>query len=84
MRKELLERVVACADYIIDTKDTIRDTAKEFNISKSTVHKDIQQRLIEIDEKRYEQVQEIFKNHIEVRHIRGGQSTKNKYLSKKL
>ncbi len=83
MRRELVERVIACADYIIETKNTIREAAKKFQVSKSTVHKDLQKRLIEISPEKYEQISEIFQSHIEVRHIRGGQSTKNKYLLKK-
>lgn len=83
MRKNLVDRVNACADYIIETKNTIRQTAKEFHISKSTVHKDIQERLKEINKEKYEQVKEIFESHIKIRHLRGGQSTKEKYLNKK-
>lgn len=83
MRKNLVDRVNACADYIIETKNTIRQTAKEFNISKSTVHKDIQERLKRINKEKYEQVTEIFESHIKIRHLRGGQSTKEKYLTQK-
>ncbi len=80
MKKEIINRVNACADYIIETKNTIREAAKKFGVSKSTVHKDLQKRLIEIDPTKFKQVDEIFKSHIETRHIRGGQSTKRKYL----
>lgn len=83
MRKSLVDRVNACADYIIETKNTIRQTAKEFNVSKSTVHKDIQERLKEIDSEKFEKVKEIFESHIKIRHIRGGQSTKEKYLTQR-
>ncbi len=84
MRKSLIDRVNACADYIIETNNTIRQTAKEFKISKSTVHKDIQERLKEINLEKYEKVKEIFDSHIKIRHLRGGQSTKEKYLTQKL
>lgn len=67
------------ADYIIDTKHTIRETAKVFGISKSTVHKDIQERLYQIDLEKYNKIQDIFKDHIDIRHLLGGQSTKQKY-----
>jgi len=83
MKKELMDRVNACADYVIETKCTIREAAKKFHVSKSTVHKDLQKRLAEINPVKYEKINEIFKSHIEVRHIRGGQSTKEKYLNKK-
>lgn len=79
MNKEIAERVQKLADYIIKTKKTIRETAKVFNISKSTVHKDISERLKNINIIKYNQVEEIFKEHIEIRHILGGQSTKMKY-----
>lgn len=79
MNKEIAERVKQLADYIINTKKTIRETAKAFNISKSTVHKDISERLKNININKYNQVEEIFKEHIEIRHILGGQSTKIKY-----
>jgi len=79
MKKEITLRVVEEADRIIETKKTIREIAKEFNISKSTVHKDLHDRLYNIDLDRYKKVQEIMQHHIEVRHLRGGESTRRKY-----
>lgn len=79
MNKEIAERVKELADYIVSTKKTIRETAKIFKISKSTVHKDISERLKELDFNKYIKVEDIFKEHIEIRHILGGQSTKIKY-----
>jgi putative DeoR family transcriptional regulator (stage III sporulation protein D) len=79
MKKEITLRVVEEADRIIETKKTIREIAKEFNISKSTVHKDLHDRLYHIDLDRYKKVQEIMQHHIEVRHLRGGESTRRKY-----
>ena len=73
-------RVIDEAEYIIKTNETIRQTAKIFNVSKSTVHKDLQERLIKIDKKLSEEIKEILKYHIEIRHIRGGESTKKKYM----
>ena len=72
------------SNYIINTKNTIRDTAKVFNVSKSTIHKDISDRLIDIDYNKYIIIEDILKNHIETRHILGGQSTKLKYEKLKL
>mgnify|MGYP003305088517 CR=1 FL=1 len=69
--------------YIIDTKDTIRETAKKFNISKSTVHKDLQERLSQIDISKYHIVKDILNEHIETRHIKGGESTRQLFLRKK-
>jgi len=75
------ERATELAHYIIDSKDTVRGTAKKFGISKSTVHKDLNERLLILDPKKHEQIKEIFKEHIEIRHIRGGESTRKKYLN---
>ena len=77
---KISKRVLEEANYILKTKDTIRATAKKFKVSKSTVHKDLQERLYKIDKYLSEQIKEILKYHIEIRHIRGGQSTKKKYL----
>lgn len=72
-------RIIKEADYIIENNETIRNTAKVFKLSKSTIHKDIHESLKEIDYEKYLKVQEIFNKHIEVRHILGGNSTKLKY-----
>ena len=66
---------------MINTGDTIRGVAKIFGVSKSTVHKDLSDRLKYIDEELYDNITEILKYHIEIRHIRGGESTRNKYLN---
>ena len=79
MNSLISKRVIDEANYILDTKETIREIAKVFNVSKSTVHKDLHERLIDINYKLYEEVDSILKYHIDIRHIRGGQSTKKKY-----
>ena len=71
------------ADHIIATKDTIRDTAKKFKISKSTIHKDLQERLNQIDIKKYNVIKEILNEHLETRHLKGGESTRQLFLRKK-
>ncbi len=73
-------RVLEEAKYIIKTQQTVRELAKIFKVSKSTVHKDLHERLIDIDKKLSYEVNKILKYHIDIRHIRGGESTKNKYL----
>ena len=83
MDKKIINRVIDESKYIIKNKKTVRETAKEFNISKSTVHKDMYERLKDINIDLYNQVSEIFKYHIEIRHINGGQATKIKYLKLK-
>ena len=65
---------------MIKTSSTVREMANIFNVSKSTVHKDLHERLSDIDNKLYIEVEKILKYHTDVRHIRGGQSTKRKYL----
>lgn len=77
------ERAVMLARYIIDTKDTVRGAAKQFGISKSTVHKDISQRLIKINMQLFEEVRKILDVNKAERHIRGGMATKLKYSEQK-
>ena len=79
MRKEIVERVYKESEYILKTEQTIRETAKNFKVSKSTVHKDIHERLRDIDIKTYNKLQLIMKKHIDTRHIKGGESTRKKY-----
>lgn len=74
------KRVLKEAEYMLKTKQTIRELSKIFNVSKSTVHKDLHERLIKIDKNLSEKVDKILKYHIDIRHIRGGESTKRKYL----
>lgn len=81
IKKDICERVIKESKFIIKTKKTIRETAKKFGVSKSTVHKDIQDRIYYIDKNLYEKVKKIMKDHINVRHIRGGESTKQKYIN---
>ncbi len=83
MKNNIYNRVLNEAKYIAENKKTIRDTAKVFKVSKSTVHKDLQERLIEIDKKLYNEVITIFSFHKEIRHINGGEATKQKYLKLK-
>ena len=82
MDKNIILRVINEGKYIIETKDTVREIAKVFNVSKSTVHKDLKERLLEIDSEMYNKVSNILKYHLEIRHIRGGESTRRKFLEK--
>ena len=79
MNSLITKRVIEEANYMLDTKKTIREIAKIFNVSKSTVHKDLHERLFDIDCNLFYEVDSILKYHIDVRHIRGGESTKKKY-----
>ena len=80
MNSIIFKRVKEEANYIINTEKTIREVSKVFNVSKSTVHKDLHERLIKIDSAMYKRVRKIMDYHIDVRHLRGGESTKVKYL----
>ena len=73
------ERAIEVAQYIIDSKDTVRGTAKKFGISKSTVHKDVSERLLKINKALAIQVRAILDENKAERHIRGGMATKLKY-----
>lgn len=73
------ERAINLAQYIIDSKDTVRGTAKKFGISKSTVHKDVSERLLEISPTLAIEVRKVLDENKAERHIRGGMATKLKY-----
>ena len=73
------ERAIELAQYIIDSKDTVRGAAKKFGISKSTVHKDVSERLKKINPSLARQVRIILAENKAERHIRGGMTTKLKY-----
>ena len=74
------ERAIHLAQYIIESKDTVRGAAKKFGISKSTVHKDVSERLLEISPSLAFEVRKILDENKAERHIRGGMATKMKYL----
>ena len=73
------KRAIEIAHYIIDSKDTVRGAAKKFNISKSTVHKDVSERLRKINPSLARKVRIIIDENKAERHIRGGMATKLKY-----
>ena len=79
MNNKIYKRIIEEANYIISTNKTIRDVAKYMKVSKSTVHKDLHERLLEIDERLYEKVDIILQKHLQIRHINGGNATKLKY-----
>ena len=77
------ERVVEIANYIIDEKATVRQTAKRYGVSKSTVHKDVSERLKYINPRLYKEVKSVLELNKAQRHIRGGLATKRKYSEKR-
>ena len=81
MTDDMEKRACDLAVYIIENRTTIRAAAKQFGISKSTVHKDLTQRLRYCDSKLYMQVKKILEVNKAERHIRGGLATKRKYAA---
>lgn len=75
------ERALCLAKYIIDSKDTVRGAAKKFGVSKSTVHKDVTERIMLINPVLANQVRNILNENKAERHIRGGMATKLKYVN---
>lgn len=73
------DRAVILGQYIIDTGATVRATAKVFKISKSTVHKDVTERLYNINKGLYDRVDAVLQKNKSERHIRGGLATRKKY-----
>ncbi len=80
MKTLVEERAVELGEYIVEHKSTVRATAKEFGISKSTVHSDVAQRLRKVNPALYSEVRKVLEDNKSQRHIRGGLATKEKYL----
>ena len=80
MKDYIEERVLELAEYILENKATVGKTAKIYNVSKSTVHKDITERLYEINPALAENVHNVLNQNKAERHIRGGLATREKYL----
>ena len=83
MTNSIINRVIDEANYMIESKKTVREIATVFNVSKSTVHKDIKDRLYLIDIQKYNLVKKIMYEHIQMRHIKGGESTRQLFLRKR-
>lgn len=79
MKDYIEERVLSLANYIISTNSTVRAAAKEFKVSKSTVHKDVTERLQEISPSLAAEVKTVLDINKAERHIRGGLATREKY-----
>ena len=79
MREDLEQRAEELAVYIIENRATIRAAARQFGVSKSTVHKDLSERLEQIDRPLWQQVKKILAQNKAERHIRGGNATRAKY-----
>lgn len=81
MKDYIEERVILLARYILETGATVRTAAKKYRVSKSTVHKDVTERLTEINPAMASEVKIILDNNKAERHIRGGLATQQKYKS---
>ena len=79
MNDYIAKRAVAAGEYLVLAKATVRQTAKKFGVSKSTVHKDVSERLVEIDPALAAKVRKILEKNKCERHIRGGIATREKY-----
>ena len=79
MKDYIEERVLELAHYIVSTNSTVRAAAKKFRVSKSTVHKDVTERLLEINPGLAAEVKSVLENNKAVRHLRGGKATREKY-----
>ncbi len=81
MQQYIEDRIIELAYYTIEKKATVRETALKYGISKSTVHKDLQDRLPYVNKQLYQAVNEILMMNKSERHIRGGLATRQKYRS---
>lgn len=79
MHDYIKERAIRIGQHVIETRKTVRKIAKEFGVSKSTVHKDLTERLPEINPELATQVKEVLEYHKAIRHLRGGEATRQKY-----
>ncbi len=79
MRNEVMSRAAELGEYIVETNATVRATAKVFKVSKSTVHKDVTERLRVSDPELWGRVKVVLEHNKEERHIRGGLATRKKY-----
>ena len=80
MKAYIEERAIEVANFIIQSNATVRETAKKFGISKSTVHKDVTERLTKINPGLANQARAVLEINKSERHIRGGMATKEKYM----
>ena len=83
MKENAWDRAVRLAEYIVETKNTVRKTAIVFGISKSTVHKDVTERLKRINPPLYREVGRVLEQNKQERHMRGGEATRQKYINRR-
>ena len=81
---DIRERILAEGAYLAESNSTVRKTAAYFGISKSTVHKDLSEKLPYYDRNLYIRVEKVLKKNLSERHVRGGEATKRKYANAKI
>ena len=79
MRQDVRVRVLQAARYILESGATVRRCARQFGVSKTTIHKDMRFRLRQLDEELYERVDKILRQNLQERHLRGGEATRQKF-----
>ena len=84
MKGNAWERAIRLGEYIVESKDTVRKAAAKFGISKSTVHKDVTERLRHINPPLYREVALVLEQNKQERHMRGGEATRQKYIQKRV
>ena len=82
MHDYIKERTIKIAEHLLESRKTVRVIAKEFGVSKSTVHKDLTERLPIINPALAKEVKEVLDYHKSIRHLRGGEATRKKYKEK--
>jgi putative DeoR family transcriptional regulator, stage III sporulation protein D len=82
MREHIWRRVMEVSQYVLDNRATVRDAARTFGISKSTVHKDVSERLPRLNPALAQEVKEVLESNKAERHLRGGEATRRKYTQR--
>ncbi len=80
MRRDIIDRVIDEGYYIVNNNATVRSAGKYFHLGKSTIHKDMTERLKRVDRELYQKVKKVLDINLKERHIRGGEATRQKYL----
>lgn len=83
MNGYLVKRVIEIAEYIVENNCTVREAAKAYGVSKSTVHKDCSERVYELDRELYKKVSKVLARNLAERHLRGGLATKQRFERKR-
>ena len=83
MRQEREKRILRAAEYIVEHRATVRETAKRFGVSKSTIHKDVTERIARLDGAPAREVEAVLRQNKAERHLRGGEATRAKYRKRR-